>query len=465
MGVTSVIITILWLRNLLYLPQIQSFQYKPVFSTMPPNQKIQEQADIVSTIATGEDNPRPRIRCAILGCGMMGQEHVSYIMGYPRDIQIDYLVDSFQPSLDAAQKVMSDYQAKGKGGEHDQFHVPLLLHSEEELFQEVDTIDLLVVATPNYLHTDSLVKWGKHDVTILVEKPVAVSREQLERLQDLVQDPEFKARVWTGMEYRFIPAIAKLLSLVPTVIGDLKMITIRENRYPFLDKVGTWNRDPAKTGDTLVEKCCHFFDLFRLITGQEVSLPQVRALAQRGLNYHEELSLPGVERPVIDAAYVVMPFQNSKNQANGTTESAEQRRTVDTIGCLELCMYAEGSRHQEEIIVTGTKVKFEQRGLYPTTVQVLQPILTMTSLCGVLRNRAAWKRIFRRTKSFRLKGHPRNSGMIAASHHLQVPSAVRSTIAQISKVSMVLRPVKRSPHMVDITIAVQLLNGIVCWLL
>ena len=29
------------------------------------------------------------------------------------------------------------------------------------------------------------------------------------------------------------------------------------------------------------------------------------------------------------------------------------------MGCLELCMYAEGSRHQEEIIVTGTKGRLE----------------------------------------------------------------------------------------------------------
>ena len=29
------------------------------------------------------------------------------------------------------------------------------------------------------------------------------------------------------------------------------------------------------------------------------------------------------------------------------------------MACLELCMYAEGSRHQEEIIVTGTKGRLE----------------------------------------------------------------------------------------------------------
>lgn len=101
----------------------------------------------------------------------------------------------------------------------------------------------------------------------------------------------------------------------------------------------------------LTEKCCHFFDLFRLITQQEVNLPGVRALAQRGLNYQTEVFLPGVERPIVDSAYVVMPFQGRDGEPTSTKTT-----TTGTIGCLELCMYAEGSRHQEEIIVTGTKV-------------------------------------------------------------------------------------------------------------
>jgi hypothetical protein len=31
-----------------------------------------------------------------------------------------------------------------------------------------------------------------------------------------------------------------------------------------------FHKDVNKSGDTLVKKCCHFFDLFCLITGQEM---------------------------------------------------------------------------------------------------------------------------------------------------------------------------------------------------
>ena len=43
--------------------------------------------------------------------------------------------------------------------------------------------------------------------------------------------------------------------------GAVKMIAIREHRFPFLEKVDNWNRFSKNTGGTLVEKCCHFFDV------------------------------------------------------------------------------------------------------------------------------------------------------------------------------------------------------------
>lgn len=301
---------------------------------MPPNQGIDFET---LRRLTSEDD---KISVAIMGCGMMGQEHISYISGY-HDLRIDYLCDPYEPSLEKAVNVMKQFASSRS-------RLPTFLRDESDLLLFANDIDLLVIASPNYLHTESIIKWGEYNLTILLEKPVAVSQEQHDLLQKLSADPSFIARIWVAMEYRYIPAIAKLLSLIPT-IGDLKMCTIRENRYPFLHKIGAWNRDPSKTGDTLVEKCCHFFDLFRLITGKEISKADVRSIAQRGLNYLDE---PEQDAAIMDAAFVIFPFVEPCNPEEPIRKQSQKQ----VMGCLELCMYAEGSRHQEEIIVTGTKV-------------------------------------------------------------------------------------------------------------
>ena len=156
----------------------------------------------------------------------MGQEHISYIMGYSNDIRIDFLCDPFGPSLDNAQRIMKEFQ----GDPLNNVPTPLILTDEDELLEQVDQIDLLVIASPNYMHTPTLLKWGRHDITILCEKPVAVSQEQHDELQAASEDPEWRARLWVAMEYRFIPAISKLLSLLPE-IGDLKMVTVSMDAY------------------------------------------------------------------------------------------------------------------------------------------------------------------------------------------------------------------------------------------
>ncbi len=49
--------------------------------------------------------------------------------------------------------------------------------------------------------------------------------------------------VWVGMEYRFMPSIARLIQEVDIgTLGAPKMLSIREHRFPFLRKVGHWNR-------------------------------------------------------------------------------------------------------------------------------------------------------------------------------------------------------------------------------
>lgn len=164
-----------------------------------------------------------KINVAVLGCGMMGQEHISYMEKY-KQIHVKFLCDPNNDMLRKAASLISKEKEQ-----------PELFHSESQLLEQVGDIDLLVIATPNYLHTPQLLRWAtKNDLCILVEKPIAISEKQVRALR--TASPTFKAHIWTAMEYRFIPAVNKLIQLLPT-IGPIKNVTIRENRFPFLSKV------------------------------------------------------------------------------------------------------------------------------------------------------------------------------------------------------------------------------------
>jgi predicted dehydrogenase len=116
------------------------------------------------------------------------------------------------------------------------------------------------------------------------------------------------------------------------------MLSIREHRYPFLVKIGNWNRFARNTGGTMVEKCCHFFDLMRLITGSEAV--RVYASDSQAVNHLDE-RYNGETPDIVDNAFVTIDFANGMR------------------AMLDLCMFAEASEDQEVIAVVGDCGKVE----------------------------------------------------------------------------------------------------------
>jgi predicted dehydrogenase len=200
-----------------------------------------------------------------------------------------------------------------------------------------DDLDAVVIASPNHTHAAVLRDALATDLAVMVEKPMCTTVAECLDVQQWAADRD--AITWVGLEYRFMPAIATLLEELRTgVCGTTRMVSIREHRFPFLVKVGNWNRFTANTGGTLVEKCCHFFDLMRLVAGAD----PVRVMASGGqdVNHLDEVYDDRVP-DILDNAFVIVDF------ANGVR------------GALDLSMFAEGGRHEQEITVVGDRAKLE----------------------------------------------------------------------------------------------------------
>jgi predicted dehydrogenase len=145
--------------------------------------------------------------------------------------------------------------------------------------------------------------------------------------------------VWVGLEYRYLPAVDQLVELVRAgEAGRVRMVAVREHRYPFLDKVGSWNRFSRNTGGTLVEKCCHFFDLMNVVLGERPD--RVLASGAQDVNHLDE-RYDGEVPDVLDNAYVILDYPSGAR------------------ALLDLCMFAEGSRWEQELTVVGDGGKLE----------------------------------------------------------------------------------------------------------
>lgn len=197
--------------------------------------------------------------------------------------------------------------------------------------------DTVVIATPNYTHDQIMLDLIGEPFHILVEKPLAITTQRCREI--LQQSSIHPGIIWVGLEYSFIPVVTKALEMIAAgYVGDVKMIYIREHRYPFLPKVDNWNRFNKFSGGTLVEKCCHFFDLMATIANS--SPTSVFASGSQAVNHLDEI-YNGQRPDILDNTYAIVEFENSIR------------------GCLDLCMFAEASEDEQLITVVGNEGKIE----------------------------------------------------------------------------------------------------------
>ena len=263
----------------------------------------------------------PTIRYGIIGCGSMGREHIENIRALGQ-ARVTAIADTNAQSRATAQALCDDGVAVFERGQD---------------LLDAGLCDAVVIATPNFTHAEVMRAALTTDLHILVEKPLVT---KVEDGLDLMRRAEGrKGIVWVAQEYRYMPPVAEMIRMAHTgAVGTMQQVAIREHREPFYPKVDDWNRFSANTGGTLVEKCCHYFNLMDLILREK---PQ-RVFASGGQRVNHLNESYGGRRPdILDSAFVIVEYPSGAR------------------ALLDLCMYAENSVDNEHITVVGDEGKLE----------------------------------------------------------------------------------------------------------
>ena len=261
------------------------------------------------------------IRYGIIGTGMMGCEHIRNLVAMD-DVDITAVADPNEKPRRWASKVCDDRFSPR-------------IHENYQAILDADDVDAIVIASPNFTHIDVMRDVFKTDKHVMLEKPMCTTLADAQEVNASAKT--HKGIVWVGLEYRYMAPINALLEHLPAV-GEIKMCAIREHRFPFLKKVENWNRFNRNTGGTLVEKCCHFFDLMnQVVPGEPI---RVLASGAQSVNHLDE-AYDGEVPDILDNAYVIIEYDSGAR------------------AMLDLCMFAEGSRHEQQLTITGDIGKLE----------------------------------------------------------------------------------------------------------
>ncbi len=284
--------------------------------------------------AGGNGDP---IRYGVIGTGMMGVEHIENI-GALDGAVVAAIADPDPGSRDRG------VEAAGSAGFDD-----VAVFEDHRALIAADRCDAVVVVSPNHTHVEVVPELLATDLHVMIEKPLCTTVADCERLVALEAERPAGAITWMAMEYRYMPAAAELIRLVHDgAVGRPRMVAIREHRFPFLDKIGHWNRFTENTGGTLVEKTCHFFDLMNLVLRERPH--RVMASGAQDVNHLDE-EYDGRVPDVLDNAFVIVDYPSGAR------------------ALLDLCMFAEATAEQEEMSVVGERGKVEAK-LPSNTVHV-----------------------------------------------------------------------------------------------
>ena len=267
-----------------------------------------------------------KIRYGIIGCGSMGREHIENLRAMG-GTSVTAIADPSPQSREQAAAIVD-----GK----------VELFADHRDLLKSGLVDAVVVASPNFTHIQVMRDALATDLHILCEKPlvtkVADGVEMIERENERRQKGR-KGIVWVAQEYRYMPPVAEMIRIAHSGgVGTLHQVAIREHREPFYPKVGNWNRFSANTGGTLVEKCCHYFNLMDLILKEKPT--RVFASGGQRVNHLDE-SYDGKRPDILDSAYVIVEYPSGARAS------------------LDLCMFAENSIDNEHVLIVGNQGKLE----------------------------------------------------------------------------------------------------------
>ncbi len=135
----------------------------------------------------------------------------------------------------------------------------------------------IVIATRHHNHAQWVCKSlaaGKH---VFVEKPLAITQEQLDEIKAAIGKHESAPLLMVGFNRRFAPHIVKIKSLLNTEQRPKHfMMTVNAGHID----AEHWTQDSQTGGGRIIGEVCHFVDLLHYLAGSAIVKWQAQNITQ-----------------------------------------------------------------------------------------------------------------------------------------------------------------------------------------
>ena len=132
---------------------------------------------------------------------------------------------------------------------------------------EKESLDLLMIGSPNHLHLEHIKEGLYAGLKIFAEKPIVVNENQTFELAKLIK--EFGVdQILVGLVLRYSQHARSVRELIKSnIIGEVVSIEASEHIMPWHGGffMRNWRRKEKYSGGFMLEKCCHDIDFYSMI--------------------------------------------------------------------------------------------------------------------------------------------------------------------------------------------------------
>lgn len=193
------------------------------------------------------------MKVGLIGCGGMGTTHNMSLKALSEEMNLEVtaLADCREEFLEKAARVWPQAKKYQTGME----------------LLEAESLDLVHICLPSYLHTDHAVKAMEKGMNVFIEKPVCLTEEECRRLMEA--ERRSSGKVMVGQVVRSFPEYRYLKEVYEKkTYGRLSSIVMQrisgDTAWGFED----WFHDEAKSGSVVLDLHIHDLDFLRYMLGE-----------------------------------------------------------------------------------------------------------------------------------------------------------------------------------------------------
>ncbi len=205
-------------------------------------------------------------KLAIIGCGRISYKHVQAAIDNAQMIKLVACCDVIKG---CAEKRAKEYaQAMGSVDVNAEI---VVVYTDYKEMLDAENIDLVAICTESGYHAEISIYCMKKEKHVIVEKPMALSTEDADRM--ILASKQNNVKLCISHQNRFNPPIQKLRRAVEEgrfgkiIAGNARVLWNRDQNYY---KQALWRGTYELDGGCLMNQCIHNIDLLQWMMGGDI---------------------------------------------------------------------------------------------------------------------------------------------------------------------------------------------------